>query len=322
MNRIIYVVLLLFFTSCSMYEPQEEEVAAVDFELGITLASASSVVVGDTLYIAFGRDEDGVYSDKFYKAHIDNIDQLGAFDIPFEARVNGVMQAVGSKIYMGLGYNDGGVYKPDSYCNDWWQYDCNTGVWSELAMYEDTETNSAVAWATDTAIYVTMGYQHYFDSRVFRYSIAQDEWCFVAQGGEVTNRMIATGATAQGRFFAGGGFNAKMVDDWCEFDIETNKWYYRTSPSTSARLFASAIGLGNYIYMLGGRYWGGTLTTQYFYENIIRYDVSGDSWSSLGKMPQGSCENMIIFTYENALYWGLGEQEDGSFVTKVYKLEL
>lgn len=319
---VILSVLLSLLSSCISYEPQEDIVAAVPFEVDISLASASSVVVGDSLYIVFGRDSDGKYSKKIYKAHIDNLEDLQAYDIPFSPRVKGVMQTVGSKIYMGLGYKGGGAYHTDSYCDDWWEYDCNTGNWRELASYGDTETNAAVAWATDTAIYVTMGYQHYFDSKVYRYSIARDEWYFIASGWEITCRMIATGATAKGRFFAGGGFNAKMVNDWCEFDVETNKWYYRTKPSTSARLFASAIGVGEYIYMLGGRYWGGTLTTQHFYENIIRYDVDADNWTSLGRMPQGGCENMIVFTHENALYWGLGEQEDGSFLSEIYKLEL
>ena len=75
------------------------------------------------------------------------------------------------------------------------------------------------------------------------------------------------------------------------------------------------------IYVLGGRYFGGTETREHFYQTILVYDVSNDEWHTVGRMEQAT-ENMIAFEYDGDLYWGLGQCEDGSFVRKIYRRDM
>ncbi len=327
-NIVVVIVLLwLLLAGCRQYEPKGDVLDVDSFVVDFDLASASAVVCNDTVYVLFGREreksspEKTYYSEHIYYGHVGELPLLHKRRLPIVPRARGVAQAVGNKIYMGLGFC-GKVYTDTAYLYDWWEYDCATGGLRRLADFEGIDVTGAVSWATDDAIFVAFGHQTVFNRRVYRYDITDNSWSMVSETMDVERRAFAFGAVAGGRMFVGGGFEAFMVNDWVEFDPVTYGWTRRRTPPSKGRMNAVALGVDNRIFVVGGRYFGGTLTREHYYDNMLSYDIESDRWHSLGLMPCGGAENMIAFEWNGGLYFGLGQKADGSFVRAIYKYEI
>jgi hypothetical protein len=112
-----------------------------------------------------------------------------------------------------------------------------------------------------------------------------------------------------------------MRDDWWKYDWQKDVCLQCEKMPGVGRVFSSAVPIGNNVYVLGGRYFGGTETREHFYETIVVYDADADEWRTVGRMEQ-IAENMIAWEYDGDLYWGLGQCQDGSFVRKIYRRDI
>lgn len=324
-NKSIYFLLpavMFILSGCSAYEPEADDLPLTVWNMPISLSSSSAVVYSDSLYLFFGRDGGSAYSPqkRGYVIPLDNPTQFKNFTFPLEPRVKAATALVGDKLYCGLGFA-GGVYRDSTLKTDWWCYDFSTRTFERKTDFIGSDTDAPLVWVDGDEIYVAAGFSTGFSQRVYKYSISADAWTVVAENGFEQARALAVGAVADGRFFAGGGYCTYMLKDWNEYDPVTCRFVPRAKMPTRGSINASAVGVGSDVYVLGGRYFGGDMTSQYFYRGVLVYDALHDEWSALGNMEQAA-ENMIAFHYDGSLYWGFGQREDGTFINKLYRYKL
>lgn len=101
----------------------------------------------------------------------------------------------------------------------------------------------------------------------------------------------------------------RFSDDIYSFDFETRTWAYVRARGTPARWrdFHTAVGMGKYMYVFGGRsdQGGNMFTNVEFYCNKIQaFDTMSNSWFepvSHGLTPTGR-RSHSVFTYNNCIY--------------------
>lgn len=75
-------------------------------------------------------------------------------DIPGLPRTQAVSFAIGSKAYIGTG-----VYQNDMYLEDMWEYDSETGAWTQKANYPEGKVRGLTAFSVNGKGYVGLGYR-------------------------------------------------------------------------------------------------------------------------------------------------------------------
>ena len=316
--------LLLTFVACERYESDDVEINYSDeWEVDFSLASANSVVYNDTLYLLFGRSEGGSAenpSKNIYYAPMSDLSCFKQIDLPIDPRVNAATILIGDKLYFGLGFR-GLVYGSNSLLRDWWQYDFATHRLTRLADFPTNDVLAPVIWNDGNFIYTLFGYNVGSSGVVYRYDILMDEWSIYSNKSAPIPRADALSGVVDGVLYCGGGSSSYMKQDWWKYDWKKNTWSECAQLPRAARVFASSVTIGNCIFVLGGRFFGGTETREHFFSTIILYDVLRDKWVDFGRMEKAG-ENMVAFEYDGDLYWGLGQSKDGEFIKKLYKKEL
>ena len=324
--KIKYLILFLFFVcvACERYEEGDVELLHTEsWDVEFSLATGNSVVYNDTLYVLFGREEGGSAvepSTKFRYAAMDDLVNFKEEDLPIGPRVNAVAIVVGGKLYAGLGFC-GRVYGANAYLQDWWEYDFVLRRWLRLADFPTKDVVAPIVWADEGYIYTLYGSNEGPSGVVYRYDIEENRWEIYAETTEPWARYRALAGVVDGKLYCGGVSTFDSKQYWWRYDWRNNEWSECERVPKLARFFASSVTIGDFIYVLGGRFWGGTETREHFYETIIFYDTRSDEWNTLGRMEQAA-ENMISFEYKGDLYWGLGQRRDGSFVRKIYRREM
>ena len=239
-------------------------------------------------------------------------------DAPIHARVNGVAIAVGETVYIGLGFN-GGAYQTTAYLQDWWAFSVADTSWTQLASYPNANTVGAIAYAEGNKIYCIHGFGTGFTADVLCYDIATDTWTSIDRPNRRDEMAMAgAGASLNGRHFYGTGYNTRSLDYWYEI-TDFAHWQKRTHVPHS-RENAVCAASGKYIYLAGGRHFGGMLTDGKVFDDILRYDILSDQWTLAGHTEE-KAENRIAFTIGNAAYIGLGENEKEVVVSSLYRIE-
>ncbi len=316
--------LLLVCVSCERYELRDAELAHTDsWDVGFGLATGNSVVYNDTLYVLFGREEGGDAENPSTKFRFASMDDLGNFveeDLPIKSRVNATAIVVGSKLYAGLGFS-GRAYGDKALLRDWWEYDFLSKEWRQLADFPADDVVAPIVWEDEGYIYLALGFADNFKKNVYRYEVSNDKWELVDRLSGLLVRAEVVGAKVNDCIYFGSGYGIEMRNDWWRYDWEKKELVGCSKLPFKGRIFASSVAIDDFIYVLGGRYFGGTETREHFYETIIVYDIRNDEWLTLGCMQQAA-ENMIAFEYGGDLYWGLGQCQDGSFVKKIYRRDM
>ena len=307
--------------ACERHEPRGMDLFHTDsWELNFSLASGNCVVYDDTLYVFFGREEGGDAmhpSSKVRYAPMSDLECFEEVDLPIKPRVNASSILVGDKLFVGLGFC-GWVYNDVSLLKDWWLYDFSTRQMHRLSDFPTEDVVAPIIWFDNGYIYTLFGYNSNFGKSVYRYDIANDAWSLYSNTSEPWLRAEALGAKIGEYIYFGGGCGAEMRKDWWRYDWINNRWFKCSSMPHNGRILASSVAIGDKVYVLGGRYFGGTETREYFYETIIAYSSTCDTWETQGRM-EDATENMIAWEYNGDLYWGLGQKGDGTFVRKIYK---
>ncbi len=321
--KLKYLILLLLFfcEACERYEQQEGVLAYTDsWDVDFGLASGNGVVYGDTLYVLFGREEDGSAekpSRVWRCAPMSDLSDWRERELPMVSRVSATAIVVENKLYAGLGFC-GKVYSGTSLLRDWWAYDFASHRWSRLADFPMDDVVAPVVWEVEGCIYVALGFAENFAKNVYRYDILDDRWEQVDKLEDLLVRADAVGARVGDCVYFGLGYGIEMKNDWWRYDWTKKELLKCGKMPDRGRVFASAVAVDDNVYVLGGRYFGGTETREHFYETIIFYNTANDAWHTLGRMEQAA-ENMIAFEYNGDLFWGLGQCQDGSFVEKIYR---
>ena len=286
-------------------------------------ASASVCVLNGKAYVFAGRDKNGKYLNDLwqYDPKTDTWTDLGT--TPMKPRVNATMAAYDGKIYAGLGYAGYGVYRDSSYLQDWWEYTPASAEWRLLTNYPNTNTIACVAFAMKDVIYVLYGFGHKQTSQVCIYSPAQDAWQVLPDNiNRPRVRFGERAALHNGLLYFGTGYTTDgSMRDWYAADIVKDSWSSRESIPGKGREFTSCASTKNFIYLFGGRHFAGEMTGGEVFDSYMRYSPEKDQWKWCGTMPCGRAENMVAFSIDGKVYFGLGENENGKALNTLYCIE-
>lgn len=286
-------------------------------------ASACACVCDGKAYVFGGRNEKGTYQNDLwqYDPSTDTWTSLGAS--PMKARVNATMTSADDKLYVGLGYSAPHAYSTDAYQKDWWEYNLSTGQWKQLADYPNAYTVAALSMSIDDAIYVIYGFGFDFTQYICRYDIVSDSWSASSQNATYRPKKNAggRGALCGGLYYFGGGYDTHNLNHWYAADIAKDKWTACASFPGKGREFGACAASEKFVYWFGGRYFGGDMTGGEIFDTYMRYSPEKDEWEWCGKMPCGRAENLIAFTINNKVYFGLGENENGQVMKSLFRIE-
>lgn len=322
---LIILLLAVLVASCRPNEPEAAQLEVESWDMPVGLSSATSVVWNDTLYVLFGRERTGSYASqsphpKGYAVSLADPTVQREFALPVKPRVKAAGVLVGDDYYFGLGFN-GKVYSDTANLTDWWRWNFKDRTLHRLADMMTKDTDAAIVWAVGRKIYMSLGFSTIFSGRSYCYDIETDKWEVISDNTIDKVRAGAVGQCVAGRSFAGGGCDTHMFDDWNEFDYSTSRWVARKRMPTKGRIFAASAADNSRIYVLGGRYFGGTETDGHFYKSVICYDVAADSWRVLGNMPEAA-EHQIAFFYNNHLYFGMGQDAQAATIPRLYRVAI
>ena len=285
-------------------------------------ASACACSCDGKGYVFAGRKSDKTYLNDLweYDPKTDTWTDLGS--APMRERVNATMCSYDGKLYVGLGYGAQRAYVDSAYLQDWWEYNPKTGEWRQLADYPDEYTIACTCFATEGKIYSLYGFRHAFSRDVCCYDVATDEW-------ELWERNLqrakyntgGRGALLDGVFYFGGGYNTNNLRYWYAVDITHDKWTPRAAIPGKGREFGACAASKEHVYYFGGRYFGGDLTGGEVFDTYMRFSPAENHWEWCGKMPCGRAENLIAFTIDGKVYFGLGEDEKGVVLPHLYCIE-
>ena len=285
------------------------------------VAAGTSFVHGDNIYLFGGRDNTGTYQNHLwcYNTLSHTWHQLAT--PPMQERVSASACVVGDCAYIGLGFS-GYVQRDSSYLRDFWQYHIPTAQWTRLADFPTNTTVKNCLFASEEAIYATYGFNRQFTQDVYRYDIQDDTWekLDISAPNSVPRAMDVVGTTCQGRHFVGTGFNHGSLRFWAEWDPENNQLLPRKKILGAGRNAAACCATDEHIYLAGGRHYGDTLTTGFFYSTIQRYSLEHNVWEYVGSMPY-EAENMVMKNVNRQIFIGLGETRDGIIQDKWYRFE-
>ncbi len=283
-------------------------------------ASCSFAYNGD-IYIFGGRTNDGARTNRLWK-YTPSTDQWTSLgETPIKARVSSSACVIDDKVYIGLGYS-GYIHRDESYLRDFWAYSPSSQEWKRLADFPANTTVKNCLFATDSAIYAVYGFYRQFTQDVYRYDIAKDNWEKVnlRTTNHVPRAMDIVGVTCQNKHFLGTGFNHNSLRFWAEWDPYEQQYISCQNILGAGRNAAACCATKNYIYLAGGRHYGDTLTTGFFFSSIQRYSPDTDKWEYIGNMPY-EAENMIAIGLYDQVFIGLGETPDGKIQNNWYRIE-
>ena len=226
------------------------------------------------------------------------------------ARDSAVGFSIGSKGYIGTGYDGTTVY------NDFWAYDPTVGTlgtWTQKAYLADNSGNwyssGAVGFATDSKGYIGTGGNVYYDNSFWEYDPTADTWTRKAYfaGAE---RAFAVGFSIDSKGYIGTGYNSAPTEykDFWEYDPTTNAWTPMANFGGAAR--DSAVGFSiDIIGYIGTGYDG---TTEY--KDFWKYD-SG-IWTQMADFGGAARYSAVGFSIGSKGYIGTGY--DGATDTKTF----
>ena len=285
-------------------------------------ASACACSLNGKAYVFGGRDASGAYLNDLwqYDPQTDTWTNIGT--TPLKPRVNPSVIAYNGALYIGLGFAKGSIYDRANNLQDWWRWDPATHKWDSLAAYPTKTTNEATTFVVNDRIYAIYGASDGFSREIHYYEPKNNTWTSVPDNyHRALSSFGGVGAMYQGKTYFGLGFNIHPITQWYTMDLPSDKWTKLGGMPGKGRSF-SACGVSNrYIYVFGGRYFAGEYTGGEVFADIWRYDPEDDSWARAGLMPCGKAENLIAFAVNGKVYFGLGEDENGTILNTLYRIE-
>jgi len=188
--------------------------------------------------------------------------------------------AYGDNIYFGLRDNpDIPLWKPN-----WWKYNVNSGVWTQLANYDGTYADGSFVCECGGKIYAGSG--RYWSE----YNISNDTWTQKADfvgyvnGVNANNTSYAAGGSVGGKIYVGTG--SSIIDPyinnlWYEYDPATDTWTQKTNYPESM-CYCQGCAVGNYIYVGGG---ASALGGWHGSNKLHRYNPSDNTWTEVASCP-------------------------------------
>lgn len=316
---------MVVLTACHTDVPDLHLTLSRCADMPVDRASSACFVMGDRAYVFAGRDTLKQRSNEIW-CYCPATDSWALeCKAPVEPRVKPIACVVGDEVYLGLGFN-GRVNEDTCYLRDFWRYSPSDGQWKRLADYPSNQTDAAVGMTDGKHIFVCYGAYNNYERNVYVYDIAADQW---QQMPDATPRksqhppraFAPCGAQCGGRFFIGTGYNHYSRNFWVELlPFADNIWEERAALPGQGRNSAACTASDDYVYVAGGRHYGGTVTDGFLHEDILRYSPAEDRWTRCATLPCGPAENMVAFRIGKSIYVGLGNDRNGKPLHTLYRM--
>ena len=227
--------------------------------------------------------------------------QVGVF--PGGASYSAVGFSIGTKVYMGLGNNDGDWPK-----NDFWEWDQATNVWERKADFPGNTISRAVGFTIGTKGYIGTG--HYisvnsYTNDFWEYDPETNSWTQKASF-RATARVSAVGFSIGTKGYIGTGSRkhlSEMPDlyqDFWEWDQATNVWTKKADFGGDARVGAVGFSIGTKGYIGTG----GDFTSSF--KDFWEWDQATDVWTKKADFGGMERTGAVGFSIGNKGYIGTG----------------
>jgi N-acetylneuraminic acid mutarotase len=238
--------------------------------------------------------------------------QQGSF--PGGARYGSFSFTIGEKGYLGGGGNDQGVIY-----SDLWEYDPATDHWTKKADFPGGSIQFAAAFSIGQQGYVGTGIRGSYNWRqdMWAYDASSDSWRqladfpggyrYTAVGMSIGNK----GYIGTGNYRAGPWVPATYLNDWWEFDPNTETWLQRANLPERGRCNATGIGLHNKGYVGSGTYYYDTRLSDWW-----EFDPLTNQWAQKADIPGLPRYAANSFSTGNQIYVASGYYY--SFLTDMY----
>lgn len=289
------------------------------------VAAGACFVYNNEAYVFGGRDNRGSYTNNMWRYNPIQDEWCLMDKTPLHRRVSASACVCNDVVYIGMGYK-GPLHRDTAYLRDFWAYVPTTNEWKRLADFPANTTVKNCLFAHEGAIYALYGFYRQFTQDVYRYDIDKDAWekipIWVEEEMEdlLPRAMDIVGTTCQGRHFFGTGFNHTSLTFWAEWKPTELVFVPRQAIMGAGRNAAACCATRDFVYLAGGRHYGDTLTTGFFFNSLQRYCPINDRWEYKGALPY-KAENMVMVGLNEQIYIGLGENTDGIIQNNWYRVE-
>lgn len=213
-------------------------------------------------------------------------------------RAFGVGVSIGTKAYIGLGYDGSTNLK-----SDWWEYDMLSNSWNQKANFPGTARDACVSFAVNGKIYVGGGTDNtYMFADYYEYDPSNDTWTNKGNlpGGEVAFPFCFT--IGNKAYLVCGSNGSTETNALYEFNQPTNTWTTKTAFPGSPRQAGFAFSI-NQEGIIGHGMSGYTT----IFNDVYKYSPLNDSWSLLSPInnPDARCW-VPATTLNNKAYVGTG----------------
>jgi N-acetylneuraminic acid mutarotase len=325
--NVSWVILIIFIMgSCSKSSipaTQEGNWVTMSSFNGPNRSEAVSFVIGNYAYVATGIDQtnkryndlwqyDPVQNNWIQLANMPDTSRTGASTL----RSSGVAFSVGSKGFVGTGYNG---FTP---MGDFWEYDLDSNKWHQIADFAGSPRYDAVAFGIGDFGYVSTGYDGANAQKDFwQYDPSADTWTQkVSMGGD--KRSAAVAFVYQNKGYIVTGINSgTLTNDFWEFDPsqpEGSSWKqlrhitnYSTDTYDDAYTYivrsnAAAFVIGDSAFISTGN----NIT---LYQYTYGYSFANDLWGQRTSFEGAPREGAVGFSVNGGGYIGLGRSSSAVF---------
>jgi len=209
--------------------------------------------------LGYNREEDKEELGDFwrYDPDTDTWTEVAAFG--GTARYNAIGFAIGSKAYVGTGY-DG-----DKYNGDMWEFDAVNNIWREIASFPGEKIESGFSFALNEKGYVAGGRNNglyntdfwEFDPGVVKWTrrTPDSDESYYTEFVSAVERHDAVAVTADNYAYIIGGYSTSgtVSNSVVQFDPASYAWDTRTGFEGSARSSAVGFVLSNRIFVGTGQ---------------------------------------------------------------------
>jgi len=214
--------------------------------------------------------------------------------------------SIGSKVYVGLGYDDG-----DWPRRDFWEWDQFTNIWTRKADYPGNSTGYFVCFSIGIKGYVGTGNDfstNGFTNEFWEYDPAINSWTRKASLPTAPARAFAVGFSIGTKGYIGigdkdpfaeGGPSGYYQDFW-EWDQATNVWTRKADYPGFSRSSAVGFSIGNKGY-IGTGYGDGTVQRDFW-----EWDQGTNIWTKKAEFGGIARSSAVGFSIGNKGYIGTG----------------
>lgn len=319
--------LAALLASCSQEVVEQLQPVEICHDLPEGRASGVCFVVNDTAYLFGGRDEyQRTHNELWrYNEASDTWENLGA--TPIHKRLKPTVCVVGNSVYLGLG-TDGSFLEDSTYLSDYWRFTPSTNEWARLADYPDPNVVAAVSLPQGENIYVCYGYKYIFERNVWQYNIALNQWQLLRDDTPRSSNHPPrvsgpVAAVCQNKLYLGTGHHKNGRNFWTEMLPTEGEvhWAEKAAMPDKGRCTAVCTASDNFIYVAGGRYFGGTVTDGFMYNDVMRYSPTDDNWVRCAQLPCSEVENMQAFRLGKSIYFVGGNNKYNEAQRAVYRIK-